>query len=205
VDALEAGLAAYYDLEGSARQAMPLGDGRLAARESFVERLRAEGRRSLVEVGSGPGRDAVAFIEAGLEVTAVDRSPGHVRLASGAGVRAVVASLLDLPFAHGTFDAGWTMSTLVHVPDDRWDRALASIVSAVGAGAPIAIGLWGGVDVEHWQDARTGLPARFFSRRSHDRVQAMLARHADVESFDTWPGEQPGWDYQLAVLRTPDI
>jgi SAM-dependent methyltransferase len=182
---------------------MPLGEGRLAARRSFIELLRAEGRRRVLEVGSGPGRDAVAFIDAGLDVTAVDRSPGHVRLAAGAGVRAVVASLLDLPFARGTFDAGWTMSTLVHVPDDRWDRALSSMLSSVAGGAPLAIGLWGGVDEEHWQKPNGGLPARFFSRRSHERVQAMLARHATVESFETWPGDQPGWDYQLAVIRTP--
>lgn len=204
MDELEMGLAAYYDLEGATRQAMPLGEGRLAARNAFVERLRAEGRRRLLEVGSGPGRDAVAFIDADLDVTAVDRSPGHVRLAAGAGVRAVLASLLDLPFRLGAFEAGWTMSTLVHVPDDRWDRAVSSIVSVVAAGAPIAVGLWGGVDGEHWQPPRNGLPARFFSRRSHDRVQAMLARHAVVESFTTWPGEQPGWDYQLAVIRAPN-
>jgi SAM-dependent methyltransferase len=185
VDELEASLAAYYDLEGAARQAMPLSDGRLAARKRFVRLMRAEGRHRVLDVGSGPGRDAVAFVDANLEVTAVDRSPGHVRLAADAGVRAVLASLLDLPFARGAFDASWAMSTLVHVPDDRWDRALFSIVSAVGPGAPIAIGLWGGVDLEDWQAPRGGLPARFFSRRNHDRVQAMLARHAVVESFDT--------------------
>ena len=33
----------------------------------------------------------------------------------------------------------------------------------------------------------------------------MLARHATVESFATWPGDVPGWDYQLAVLRAERV
>jgi hypothetical protein len=44
-------------------------------------------------------------------------------------------------------------------------------------------------------------PPRFFSTRSHDRVQEMLGRHGAVESFQTWTsGGQ--WQYQWAVLRT---
>ena len=203
MDELEDLVAAYYDQEGSARETMPLGAVRLAARDRFLALLAAEGRTTVLEVGSGPGRDAVAVAAAGFDVTAVDRSPGHVRLAAAAGVRAIVASVLAVPFAPATFDAGWTMSTLVHVPDARWDTALASLVGALRPGAPLAIGLWGGVDDERWQEPRGDLPTRFFSRRSHDRVQDMLARHAAVESFETWPGNGPGWEYQIAVLRTP--
>lgn len=202
MDALEARVAEYYDQEGRARESMPLGAGRLAARVAFVDLLRAERRRSLLEVGSGPGRDAVAFTAAGIDVTAVDRSPGHVRLAREAGVRAMVGSILAVPVARAAFDAGWTMSTLVHVPDERWDAAMTSVIAALRPGAPLAVGLWGGVDEEHWQEPRGGLPTRFFSRRSHDRARSMLARHADVESFATWPGEA-GWEYQFAVLRVP--
>lgn len=203
VDELENLVATYYDQEGAAREAMPLGDVRLAARDRFLALLSAERRTTVLEVGSGPGRDAVAVARAGFDITAVDRSPGHVRLATAAGVRAVVASVLALPFAPATFDAGWTMSTLVHVPDERWDVAVASLVGAVRPGAPLVIGLWGGIDDEGWQEPRGDLPTRFFSRRSHDRAHAMLARHATVESFETWPGNGPGWEYQLAVLRAP--
>lgn len=202
MDELEAQLAAYYDAEGTARESMPLGAVRLDGRRSFVELLRREGRRSLLEVGSGPGRDAVALRDAGLDVTAVDRSPGHVRSATRSGVRAVVATVLALPFPPASFDAGWTMSTLVHVPDDRWDRAMSSLTASLRPGAPLAVGLWGGVDSEHWQPPADGLPTRFFCRRSHDRAHSMLARHGLVESFTTWRGDRPGWDDQLAVLRT---
>src|SRR5262245_20837065 len=121
MDELERRLADYYDREGPARAAMPLGHHRVEQRRAFVELLHRERRGQLVDVGSGPGRDTVMFAANGLMTTAVDRSTGHTQLAKAAGLSAVQASLLALPFARATFDAGWTMSTLVHVPDQRWD------------------------------------------------------------------------------------
>ena len=93
--------------------------------------LAAEGRSRVVEVGTGPGRDGAAFIQAGLQVAGVDISSEHVRLARAAGVDAVCASLFDLPYPLSSFDAGWTMSTLVHVEDARFHAAMDAICSVL--------------------------------------------------------------------------
>jgi len=93
--------------------------------------LAAEGRSRVVEVGTGPGRDGAAFIQAGLQVAGVDISSEHVRLARAAGVDAVCASLFDLPYALSSFDTGWTMSTLVHVEDARFHAAMDAICSVL--------------------------------------------------------------------------
>jgi SAM-dependent methyltransferase len=203
MDDLERRLAEYYDREGEARLREPLDGRRVAARSRFIELLDEESRRDLLEVGSGPGRDALAFADAGIHVVAVDRSLGHVRLAAAQSIRAVQASVLHLPVRRATFAAGWTMSTLVHVPDRRLDDAVRSITAALRPGAPLAIGLWGGFDHEGWLPARDGLPSRFFSLRSHDRARAMLARHGTLDEFTTWPDDRSTWQYQLAILRTP--
>ena len=201
MDELEGRLADYYDREGRVRAAMPLDPGRVEGRDAFVKLLHREKRQRLIDVGSGPGRDTVAFAANGFTTTAVDRSIGHTQLAAAAGLTAVQATLLALPFPPATFDAGWTMSTLVHVPDDRWDVALAEITSVLKPGAPLAIGLWGGLDDERWHPPRGGLPSRFFSLRSHGRAQALCRRHGELESFVTWPEGHGEWEYQFAVLR----
>ncbi len=97
------------------------------------------------------------------------------------------------------------MSTLLHVPDDRLDAALDEITAALVPGAPVAIGVWGGRD---WSgrapfdaDADAG-PSRTYFLRSHDRWRAVLARHGDVERFETWTAPDLGdWVYQWAILR----
>jgi SAM-dependent methyltransferase len=118
------------------------------------------------------------------------------------GLYGVCGSLYDPPFADATFDAVWTMSTFVHVPDDRVDEALASVVALAKPGAPVAIGTWGGFDREGVHEFGEIRPYRFFSLRTHERWVATLARHASVETFDTRrPDPKIDWEYQFAIVR----
>lgn len=61
----------------------------------------------------------------------VDLSIAHARLARSNGVASVRASVLALPFPAHRFDSGWTMSTLVHVPDRDFDQAMSELVGEI--------------------------------------------------------------------------
>lgn len=116
-----------------------------------------------------------------------------------------VASVLELPFEDRTFEAGWTMSTLLHIADEDLDDALAEIVRVLRPGAPLGIGLWGDeVGGERvWQDDSGFGPGRFFSIRTDDAMQEALARHGAVEQWLSWRDGDSPMHYQWAVLRTP--
>lgn len=146
MSSLDTDLAEYYDQEAAQRAARTLDPRRVEQREEFADLLVSEGRQRLLEVGTGPGRDASSFMGRGLAVSGVDLSSEHVRLARAAGLDAYVASVLELPFADDSFDAGWTMSTLLHVPDTEFDTALRDIRRVLTPGAPLAVGVWGGRD-----------------------------------------------------------
>jgi SAM-dependent methyltransferase len=157
----------------------------------------------VLEIGTGPGRDAAAFVEAGCRCTGVDLSAEHARRASVVGVAAAVASVRALPFPDGRFDAAWSMSTLMHVPEVAIDGALDELRRVLAPGAVAAIGVWGGADVEGITGNDRIEPPRLFSRRTDERWAAMLgARIGPVERFTTWFDGQPGdyW-YQFAVVR----
>jgi SAM-dependent methyltransferase len=202
VDDLWRDLAAYYDQEADIRAGRRIAPERLARRDEFLSLLLAEGRRAVLEVGTGPGRDATAFLAAGLRVAGVDLSSEHVRRARQAGVDAHQASVLDLPFPPRCFDAGWTMSTLVHVPDSQFDVAVRAIADRLVDGALLAVGLWGGTDHEGVNEDDTIEPKRFFSRRSDQRARAMLGTVGEVERFDTWGHREPeDLHYQWALIR----
>ena len=199
----ERDLSDYYEREAAAgaRAAMGPRGRRDDLRSAFVDLLVREGRVSVVEVGSGPGTDAASFIDAGVRYAGFDLAVGNARYAHARGLAIVPGSLFAPPFRPDAFDAGWTMSTLLHVPDDRFDEALAATTSLLRPGAPLAIGLWGGRDREFVNDTDHLDPPRFFSHRSDDRAQAMLRAHGTVESFEAWPTEIDGWNYQFIVLR----
>lgn len=204
VTELERDLAAYYDQDAQRRAGAQLDPERVGRRLEFTALLGREGRARLIEVGCGPGVDAEAFQEQGLSVTGVDLSLQHVMLCRAQGLDAHVASVQSLPFVDDAFDAAWTMSTLLHVPNAALGDALVELRRVLVAGAPLAIGLWSGDDTEG--PSRFDVdPPRFFSFRSDTRVRELLGQFGEIERFDTW--ETPGADgpatYQWCVLRLP--
>jgi len=200
----EQDLITYYGNEVQARGDRSLPDARVARRAAYLERLRGEGRRTVLEIGCGPGRDGEAIAREGFDYTGVDLSPASVEACRALGLRAKVASVLELPFADSTFEAGWTMSTLLHVADEDLDHALGEIVRVMRPGTPIAIGVWGDIAAsEHvWEDGTGFGPGRFFSVRTDDELRAFLDRHGSVEEWLTWQDGR-SMHYQWAVLRTP--
>jgi SAM-dependent methyltransferase len=200
----ETDLVAYYDNEVRDRVDRSLPTQRVAQRVAYLELLERERIQSILEIGSGPGRDGDAFAAAGLAYTGVDLAPASVAACRSRGLDAQVASVLDLPFDDCSFEAGWTMSTLLHIADEDLDAALAEIVRVLRPESPLAIGLWGDQTGGErlWRDGTDFGPPRFFSIRTDEALLAAVRRHGTVEQWLTWQGND-SMHYQWAVLRTP--
>jgi SAM-dependent methyltransferase len=198
----EQDLITYYSNEIQARTDRALPEPRVTRRTAYLQQLRDEDRHAVIELGCGPGRDGQAIADAGFAYTGVDLSPASVEACRSLGLDARVASVLELPFDDGRFDAGWTMSTLLHVADEDLDEALAEIVRVLRPGAPLAIGLWGSADgrEEVWEDGQGYGAGRFFSIRTDDALRTALQRYGVVEEWLTWDDGR-AMHYQWAVLR----
>ena len=201
---LDDDLIAYYDAEARGRHRVGHGDLRQSLRDRFAEMLRCDRRVRLLDVGSGPGLDTEAWHRDGFEVVGLDLAQGNVALLQEQRLVGVAGSLYNLPFRTDSFDALWTMSTFVHVPDERFDEAITEMVRVVSPGALLAIGTWGGLDFEGVREFGDLRPYRFFSLRSHDRWRQLLAEHGELVILDTFESSgSHGWEYQFAVVRAP--
>ncbi len=208
----EADLAAFYDRQAPVRNTRALTPHRVRCREWFIRLLKTEHRHSLFEL-CGTGIEGVEFVRAGLHYTGVDLCSESVHVACSAGLEASVASGRNLPFKASVFDAVWTMSTLLHVPNSGIHDVVRELVRVAAPGAPIAVGLWSGEDCEVLNPEDLDEPRRFFSRRSDDTVRRIFGEHGSIEHFRTWSegvGVESGpgagnWvqHYQFLVLRTP--
>lgn len=209
-DRLLADLAAYYDQDAAGRASRSLPDARVARRAWFIGRLREERRRRLLEVGTGPGIDAAAFQAAGFEVAGVDLSPAHVELARAAGIDARVAAAQSLPFEDDSFDALWSMSVLMHLPDPDLDAALAEFARVLRPGGLAVFGTWGGDGTEGTNPDDTISPPRYFNWRTDDAIRAAIARHAEVEAFEataqpTAGGRTLRYQWTVARFKAPAV
>lgn len=200
-DAVEADLVAYYDGEGDDRLQREVNPRREGGRTTFVASLPAGSR--VLEIGSGPGRDARAFLDAGHRYTAIDLSFEHIRRCRDQGAPVARASVRQVPFRDRSFDAVWTMSTLMHVPETAIAGVLGEVWRVLAPGGVLVAGVWGGRDEERTsdRDAETGRPPRLFSRRSDERWRAMLATVGAVETFEVWRYDETDFVYQWAIVR----
>ncbi len=198
---VERDLATYYDQEVGDRLSREPDPERVAARERFIESLDDLARVRLLEIGTGVGRDAAAFIGHGILTYGVDLSYEQSGQALDKGVRQVMGTVRRLPFRDHAFDVVWTMSVLMHVPNRQIDTALGEIARVLRRGGLAVIGVWGGEDCEQPRLEEDYEPPRLFSRRSDESWRAHLARIGDVEEFRTWGESRSNWYYQWAQVR----
>jgi SAM-dependent methyltransferase len=137
VAAYSASAAAYA--EGT--RAMP--DSVHKVLDRFAATLGSGAR--VLEIGSGPGRDALAMEKAGLSVRRTDVTPGFVELLRGEGHAAdlldpLTDDLLD-PADPRPYDAVWANACLLHVARQDLPVVLSRLAAATRTGGLFQLSL----------------------------------------------------------------
>ena len=201
-DAVTASLRVAYDGKADERERNAPQAWKEAERQEFLALLQAEQRRTLLEIGSGPGKDGLFFQGQGLDVTCTDLSPAMVALCQQKGLRAYVRDFLNLGFEPASFDAVYALNCLLHVPKADLPAVLASIRRLLVPDGLFFLGLWGGQDSEQVWEHDTYEPKRFFSFHTDAGIQDAVRPYFEVLSFKAL-GESNGPDthFQRLILR----
>ena len=100
-----------------------------ATRQAFTALLPP--RAHILDAGCGSGRDAAAFLYEGFTVTAFDGSVAMAELASaGTGLRVLQLTFGQVAF-DAVFDGIWACASLLHLPTDHLDDAVARLIAAL--------------------------------------------------------------------------
>lgn len=114
----------------------------------------------MLELGTGPGHDALFFEAGGVNVRRTDGALGFVVRLRESGLRADVLEMTTEEFG-GPYDAVFANAVLVHLTDSQLDVVLAKASRAVRPGGLLAFTVKEG-DGEAWSAAKVGRP-RFFN------------------------------------------
>ncbi len=194
-------LREYYEEEARlGRRSAPTGR-RLRFRDDFVAKLRREGRRSVLDLGAGPASDGPGFVKHGIDYIGLDLARRNASLAAERGLTVVQGSMAAPPFQPHCFDAGWSMSALMHVPEDEVATTVTAMTRPLRRGSPLAVGLWGG-DRRDEVEA-TSLPGRqrLFSLRPFERNRELLSVGGAIERAEVWEIGPESWQYHAFVVR----
>lgn len=205
-DAVARATVEAYDAHAAAYRAGTLAatDQTRAQLDSFVAAVGTPGR--VLEIGSGPGRDALLLEQAGLSVRRTDITPVFVELLRSDGQAADQLDPLhdDLadPDRPGTpYDGVWASACLLHVARPDLPTVLSRLAAATRPGGALGLEVKEG-DGEEWSTHGHVAAPRHFVYWRADPLRAVLgAAGWQVVSLDHTRSTRTGepWLDVLAV------
>ncbi len=190
-----------YDNHAGERNTADLANWKIVEREHFLALLHAEGKRSLLEIGAGPGHFGAFFRDRGLDVTCTDLSPEMVRLCREKGLTAHVMDFLQLDFPPASFDAVFALNCLLHVPSADLDGVLAVVQNLLKPDGLFFYGVYGGHSFEGVWSEDHHVPPRYFVFYPDDELRRRVASRFDEVYFRAVPLEDDKSHFQSLILR----
>jgi SAM-dependent methyltransferase len=189
-----------YSRNPEARDERPIRRWKLDERERFCRILLREGKRRLLELGAGTGRDGAFFLSMGMEVLATDITPRMVEICRSKGLtaRLLDACAIDLP--RESFSAVYAMNCLHHVPKREFGKALQGTFSVLEAGGLFYLCNFGGRDHEGTLPRDPYSPPRFYSLYSEEAIRKAVSGLFSIEDFRSFDIRGP-LPAQAMILR----
>jgi cyclopropane fatty-acyl-phospholipid synthase-like methyltransferase len=191
-----------YNKYAQERETSIMQGWKIEERSKFLSLLQNEGKKTLLEIGAGTGRDSKFFQDQGLEVVCIDLSPAMVELCKQKGLTAYVMDMTDIQFPAGSFDAVYSMNSLLHLTKAEFPVVLHKMDQILRADGVVFIGIYGGQDYEGVWENDAYSPKRFFSFFTDEHIKQEVMKVFDIVSFEsiqTEPGDE--LHFQSLILR----
>lgn len=166
-----------------------------AGRSPLVDDLIAlvPGGSSVLELGSGPGRDALALEAAGLAVSRTDGATAFVTRFVQQGLEARTLNVNTDDFG-GPYDAIFANAVLLHVPRSNLARVLQVARRATRPGGILAATFKKGTSAE-WSERKLASP-RFFTYWMEGELREVVSEAGWIPlviAESTQPGSAERW------------
>lgn len=198
---IKANLVKAYDQQAEQRNKGGIQDWKIKERAHFLSLLQRESKHTLLEIGTGHGRDSQYFREQGLKVIGIDLTPTMVRLCRQKGITALLMDMVEQGFKKNSFDAVYALNCFLHLPKSEFPFALENVRFVLQPTGLFYLGMYGGVDFEGIWDEDPYTPKRFFSFYTDGVLKENLSKTFDIKYFRHIPLGEDRKPFQSVVLR----
>ena len=139
----------------------------------FIDEFAKRISGSMLNVGSGPGRDSVLLRARGIDVTCLDASETMVKMTEAQGFRSILGDFESMLFTDGEFDGVWAYTSLLHVPKSEIGRSLDEIHRVLKSGGVFALGMREG-DFDGYRESSEIPLLRWFAFYSKEELETLL-------------------------------
>lgn len=130
----------------------------------------------VLDVGSGPGRDAEILRSAGLNVVCLDASDQMVKLTLAKNFESVCADLLELPFPDQSFEGVWAYTSLLHIAKKDISKALSEVKRVLKPNGTLGLGMIEGNSEIYKESPKVKSP-RFFAYYKKTELDKILSEN----------------------------
>lgn len=169
--------------------------------DKFIEATRHIKNARILDLGAGSGIYAKYFKNQGLDVTCIDISPEMVELCLNKNLHAKVMDFYDLKYEDNTYDAIWSMNTLLHVPKSSIDVVLNEVKRTLKDNGIFYLGILGGESFEGIYEKDFYKPKRYFSFYTNNELKDLIERYFHIEYFDNVEVGNEHLFYQSIIIR----
>lgn len=139
--------------------------------DEFIKCLKVG--ENVLDVGSGPGREALILENRGLKVTCLDASSAMIAICKDRGLNAVLGDFNDMQFADKEFDGIWAYTSLLHVSKESIQKSMSEIARVLKSGGIFALGLIEG-DFNDYRESSGMDKPRWFSFYTKEEIENLL-------------------------------
>ncbi len=143
---------------------------------TFIDKFSELTKGTVLDVGSGPGRDGLILQSKGLNVVCLDASKTMVELSKARGLKSVVGDFNELPFEDHSFDAVWAYTSLLHIPKSEIYKPLTEITRVLKSGGVFGLGLIEGEEELYRESSGMNQP-RWFSFYKKEEIETLLSQY----------------------------
>lgn len=145
----------------------------------FLDEFASRISGTVLNVGSGPGRDSVLLRDRGLDITCLDASEAMIAMTESQGFRSVLADFESMPFTDGEFGGVWAYTSLLHVPKSEISRSMKEISRVLTSGGVFALGMIEGEFDGYRSNLGIGAP-RWFGFYTKSEIETVLSQNGFV-------------------------
>lgn len=169
--------------------------------EKFLSYTKFQCVHSLLDLGAGTGQYAKHLQNKGLQVTCIDISTEMIKACKEKALEAYVMDFYDLNFEEESFDAVWSLNTLLHIPKKHIDQVLKNVKRVLKPKGLFYIGVYGGHNSEGIYEDDFYTPKRFFSFYDNEKIKEVVSKHFEIVDFEFFTPENSNRDFQSIILR----
>jgi cyclopropane fatty-acyl-phospholipid synthase-like methyltransferase len=191
-----------YDKYAQERETSTMQEWKIEERSKFLSLLQKEHKKKFLEIGAGTGRDSKFFQDQGLNVACIDLTPAMVELCRQKGLTAYVMDMADIQFPASSFDAIYSMNSLLHLTKAEFPAVLHKIDMLLQSDGVVFMGIYGGQDYEGVWENDSYVPKRFFSFFTDEHLKREITRVFNIISFENIRTEpEDTLHFQSLILR----